>query len=240
MLRERLAPRVEDRGDPDRAAEVPRIAPEGEQRVGGRAEEQRVDHARIALRERVEVVRQGEDDVEVRDRQQVGLARREPPFLGERLALGTVAIATGVVGDAARRRSGHTSPDARRARRCGRSRSRAAPRCCTVASRCVRRYASPCARTMSASSSRGGATRPPCPRGTAHTAQACGGGANRSSRSSGESGADHRVLRQMQVARRRADVPVAEQALNGVEVDAGLEQMGREGVAQRVNAARAW
>ena len=56
----------------DRAAEVPRVASEGEQRVGGRAEEQRVEDPRIALGERVEVVRQREDDVEVRNRQQVG------------------------------------------------------------------------------------------------------------------------------------------------------------------------
>ena len=68
VLRESLAPRVKDRGDADRAAEVPRIAPEGEQRVRGRAKEQRVDHARIALRERIEIVRQREDDVEVRNR----------------------------------------------------------------------------------------------------------------------------------------------------------------------------
>ena len=67
VLREGLPPRVEDRGDPNRAAEVPRIAPEGEQRVRGRAEEQRVEDARIALRERVEVMWQREDDVEVRN-----------------------------------------------------------------------------------------------------------------------------------------------------------------------------
>ena len=100
VLREILPPRVEDRGDADRAAEVPRVTSEGEQRVGGRAKEERVDDARIALRQRVEVVRQREDDVEVRNRQQVGAARREPPFLGEGLTLGAMAIATGVVGDA--------------------------------------------------------------------------------------------------------------------------------------------
>ena len=48
--------------------------------------------------------------------------------------------------------------------------------------------ASPCARTMSASSSRGGARAPAVPIGTAHTGQLCGGGANRASRSSGEPG----------------------------------------------------
>jgi len=100
VLREGLAPGVENRGDPDRAAQVPRVAPEGEQRVGCGTEEQRVEHARIALREGVEGVGYGEDHVKVRDRQEVGLARDEPPFLGERLALWTMAIAAGVVRDA--------------------------------------------------------------------------------------------------------------------------------------------
>ena len=99
MLREILSPRVQNRGDADRAAKVPRVTTEGEQGVGGRAKEQRVDHPRIALGERVEIVRQREDDVEVRNRQQVGPARGEPPFLGERLALGAMPIAARVVGD---------------------------------------------------------------------------------------------------------------------------------------------
>ena len=58
MLRERLAPGVENRGDADRAAKVPWVTTEGEQGVGGRAKQQRVDHPRIALGERVEFVRQ--------------------------------------------------------------------------------------------------------------------------------------------------------------------------------------
>jgi hypothetical protein len=40
-------------------------------------------------------VGQGEDDVEVWNGQQIGRARRQPPLFGERLALRTVAIATG-------------------------------------------------------------------------------------------------------------------------------------------------
>src|SRR5712691_7340986 len=99
VLREGLAPRVEDRGDPNRAAEMLRIAPEGEQRVGGRAEEERVEHARIALCEGIDVVRQGEDDMKVRNWEQFGAARGEPPFFGERLALRAMAIATGVIGN---------------------------------------------------------------------------------------------------------------------------------------------
>src|SRR6267143_6211281 len=102
VLRKILSPRVQDRGDADGAAEMSWVSTEGEQRVSGRAKEQCVDHARIALRERVEVVRQGEDDVEVRNGQQVGAPRREPPLGGERLTLRTMPIATGVVGDAHR------------------------------------------------------------------------------------------------------------------------------------------
>jgi len=40
---------VQDRRDPDGAAEMSRVSAEGEERVGRRAEEQRIEHARIAL-----------------------------------------------------------------------------------------------------------------------------------------------------------------------------------------------
>jgi hypothetical protein len=39
-------------------------------------------------------VRQREDDMEVRNRQQIGLAGGEPPLLGHRLTLGAMAIPT--------------------------------------------------------------------------------------------------------------------------------------------------
>ncbi len=102
MLRKILPPRMQNRRDADRAAEMTGIAPEGEQGVGGGAEEERVEHARIALREGVERVRQRKDDVEIRNRQQLGAPRREPPFFAQGLALGAMAVATGVVGDAHR------------------------------------------------------------------------------------------------------------------------------------------
>ena len=41
----------------------------------------------------------------------------------------------------------------------------------------------------------------------------------------------------MEVARSRGQVAVAQQALDGVDVDAGLEQMGGKGVAQTMDAA---
>ena len=153
----------------DRAAEMARIASEGEQRVGGRAKEERVDHARIALRERVERVRQREDDVEVRNGQQVGLARREPPFLGERLALRAMAIATGVVGDphgaAAVTRLPMPAEDGGAAGRDRPQRSRAGPSrgdACDDTRRHGRARCPP-------ARAEDGRSRPPCPSGTAHT-----------------------------------------------------------------------
>jgi len=54
VVRQGWSPRVEDGRDADRPAQMPWIAAEGEQRVGGRPEEERVDHARIARRECIE------------------------------------------------------------------------------------------------------------------------------------------------------------------------------------------
>jgi hypothetical protein len=41
----------------------------------------------------------------------------------------------------------------------------------------------------------------------------------------------------MEIAHGGADMAVAEQALDGVDIDAGFEQMGGEGMAQGVDAA---
>ncbi len=90
---------MEDRSDADRAAEVMRVASEGEQGVRSGTEEERIDHARIAVGERIERVREGEDDVTIRNGEQLGAARGEPPLLGECLALRAMAIAAGVVRD---------------------------------------------------------------------------------------------------------------------------------------------
>ena len=99
VLGEGLAPRVKDGGDADRATEMARIAAEGEEGLGGGAEQQGVDHARIALREGIERVGEREDHMKVWNREQLGAARVEPPGTRLGLARGTVAIATGVVRD---------------------------------------------------------------------------------------------------------------------------------------------
>src|SRR5437773_8475367 len=100
MLRRILPPRMQDRRDANRAAEVTRVASEGEQGVRGRTEEERVEYSRITLREGVETVRQREDDVEVRNRQEVGTAGGEPPLFDEGLTLGAMTVAAGIISEA--------------------------------------------------------------------------------------------------------------------------------------------
>ncbi len=239
VLGERLAPRVEDRGDPDRAAEMPRIAAEGEQRVGGRAEEQRVDHPRIALRERVEVMRQREDDMKVGDRQQVGLPGRKPPCLRQGLTLRTVPVAAGVVrhanGAAAVTRllmSAQGGGATRRDRAQG-SMLHGHEALLTRIRRAVR--PDDVGQLES---------RPRDPVGRARRGH--GGHGLRRRRDRRESGEQiearglrgQRRVRQMPVARRRGDRPMAQQALDRVQVHAGFEQVRRKRVPQRVNAAR--
>jgi len=73
---------------------VSRIAAEGEEGLGGRPEQQGVDHARIALREGIERVGQREDHMKVRNRQQLVAAGGEPPGTRLRLTRRTVSIPT--------------------------------------------------------------------------------------------------------------------------------------------------
>ena len=102
MLAERLSPGVQDRSDAHRTAEAPWVSPEGEQRVRGGAEEQRLENAWVPPRQSVERMGECEDHMEVRDGQELRTPRGEPPFLDEGLALRTMAVAAGVVGEAHR------------------------------------------------------------------------------------------------------------------------------------------
>ena len=97
VLGEGLAPGVQHEGGGDLAAGPSRVAAELAQRGRCGGEQQFIDCARIALGERVELVRQGEDEVEVGHRQELGAPSGEPAFLRQRLALGAVAVAAGVV-----------------------------------------------------------------------------------------------------------------------------------------------
>ncbi len=90
-----LAPGVKDRDHARLGTEVLRVASEGEQGLGRGPEQEIVDQVWMAKRDGIQQVRQGEDDVEVVDREKLLEASLEPSLLGQGLALGTVAVAAG-------------------------------------------------------------------------------------------------------------------------------------------------
>ena len=67
--------------------------------LGGRPQQQVVDDPGIRQCDRVEDIRQREDEVEVRHGEQLRGPRLQPPCRGRGLAGGAVAVAAGVVGD---------------------------------------------------------------------------------------------------------------------------------------------
>jgi len=99
VLGQRLPPGVQYRSDADGAPELGGIAAKGEQRLGRGSEEERADHARIALGERIERVGQREDHMEVGNRQEVRPTRLDPASTRLGLTRWTVSITTRVVGD---------------------------------------------------------------------------------------------------------------------------------------------
>jgi hypothetical protein len=88
---------VEDGNETDLAAQMPGIPGEGLEGFAGRPEEQIVEGPGSGERQRLELVGQREDDMEVRHGQEIGEPRLEPVVLGQALALGTVAVATRVI-----------------------------------------------------------------------------------------------------------------------------------------------
>ena len=99
MMLEVLAPGVEDGQEADLGPEVLGIGGDLLQGLGGGPEEQAVDDAGVLQGDRAERRREGEDEVEVLDGQEFGLAGLHPVGGGGGLALGAVAVAAGVVGD---------------------------------------------------------------------------------------------------------------------------------------------
>ena len=86
-------------GDADASAKVLRVGGDGRHRLRRRLEQQAV-HRRLVLERDVrDLGRQREDDVEVADRQQVGLAFGELRAGRGTLAPGAVPVAAAVIGD---------------------------------------------------------------------------------------------------------------------------------------------
>ncbi len=95
MVGQGRAPRVEHGGEADARAEMLRVGGDGGQRLGGGPEQEVVDGALVLERDGADRGRQGEDDVVIGNRQELGLAVFEPFPRRGRLALRAVAIAAG-------------------------------------------------------------------------------------------------------------------------------------------------
>ncbi len=91
MLIEILSPGVQHHGDTDFATEPARIAAELEQGLRGGFEQQVVDESGVALGERIEVMRECENEVPVVDVEESAALLLDPAGLFESLALGAMA-----------------------------------------------------------------------------------------------------------------------------------------------------
>src|SRR6516164_4364495 len=101
VMGHRRAPAMEHGGSADARAEMLGIGGDRDQRLGGRAEQQVVNHGLVLVSDRSDLGRQREDYVEIADRQQICLARRKPILCRRALTLWAMAVAARVVSDAA-------------------------------------------------------------------------------------------------------------------------------------------
>ncbi len=99
-MRHGRAPGVEHGGDADLRTQMLRIGGDGRHRLRCRLEQEIVDDGLVGEGDVGDSRGQREDDVEIADGQEIGLARLEPKARRRALALGTVAVAAAVVGDA--------------------------------------------------------------------------------------------------------------------------------------------
>ena len=100
VMKQVLPPGVEDGEEADMGTEMLWIGGDGDQRFGGGAKEHVVDSFLVLQGNASELVGESEHDVEILYRQQFVFALLEPAGVVEPLALGTVAVAAGIVGDA--------------------------------------------------------------------------------------------------------------------------------------------
>lgn len=89
-----LSPGVQHGDDSRLGTEIPRVARELQQTIGGGPEEQAVDQSRSTQRQGVERVRQREDHVRIVDREQLCASSIQPALLGDGLTLGAMTITT--------------------------------------------------------------------------------------------------------------------------------------------------
>lgn len=90
---------MEHGGHADERAKMLRIGGDRQHRFGCRLEQQIVDQCLVVEGNAGDLGWQCEDDVEVSHRQEIGLALGKPGASGSTLALRTVSVAAGIVGD---------------------------------------------------------------------------------------------------------------------------------------------
>ena len=178
------------------------------------------------LGERVQLVRQREHQVVVRYRQELGFPIGEPAFFGARLALGAVSVAAGVV-HIALPAAGVAGPQLTPER--GRATALDRAQCPMLHARERLRGAK---RRPVRANDVGELELPAalaCCLREHGVLRAC---ATRCLQQFQRRRGIRQVLaRQVKVAQRRANVAVAHQALDGVDIDPGLQQMRGKGVA---------
>ena len=99
VVGQRRAPAVEHSGQSDPGAEMLGIGGNGDERFRRCLEQHAVDSGLVLVGDVGDQRWQGEHDVIVRDRQQLGLAFGQPFFGGHGLALRTMAVAARIVSD---------------------------------------------------------------------------------------------------------------------------------------------
>jgi hypothetical protein len=100
MVLQVLAPGVEHGNEADLGPEMTRVGSDCAQRFGRRLEQDGVHRSLVPEGDFGGWRRQGEDDVEIRHRQQFGLALGQPRHPCQSLAFRAMAIPTRIVGDA--------------------------------------------------------------------------------------------------------------------------------------------
>lgn len=96
----RRPPTVQHGRDADARVEMTWVGGDREHGLRRSSEQQVVDHRLVVEGDVGDLGGDGEDDVEIADRQQVGLAGGEPLARRGALALGTVPVPAAVIGDA--------------------------------------------------------------------------------------------------------------------------------------------
>ena len=100
MVGQCRSPGMQHGGEPDAGAEVLGVGRDGDQGLGGGFEQQVIDDRLVVVGDVGDRPRQGEDDMEIGHRQQIGLAVGQPLLGSGGLALWAMPIAAGVVRDA--------------------------------------------------------------------------------------------------------------------------------------------